>query len=159
MPLTCTSLGSGCSSQQWRTGPAADSFISGWLNRCQDSARSAPSHWQLQQKKKSNFLYPAVMRSARLMSQVNKGEIMSHAWKEERRRCQSGEVKPTAPSGKAFCLTLPGRPGWHFNTYTWRPAVDSWKYSVCETYLTKKTWKTTTAEDEEKQGKLILFVS
>lgn len=41
MPLTCTSLGSGCSSQQWGTGPAADSFISGWLNRRQDR-RSTP---------------------------------------------------------------------------------------------------------------------
>lgn len=44
MLLTCTSLGPWCSSQQWGTGPAADSFISGWLNRRQNppQKRSIP---------------------------------------------------------------------------------------------------------------------
>lgn len=72
MLLTCTSLGPWCSSQQWGTGPAADSFISWWLNR-----RQNPSHRQPQQKQNCGFLHPA-LTSARLMSQVNKGEVMSH---------------------------------------------------------------------------------
>lgn len=59
-------IGFGCSSQQWRTAPVVDSFISEWQNRRQNLPVSLPASAE----KIYHFLYPAAIWWAKLMSQV-----------------------------------------------------------------------------------------
>lgn len=98
------------------------------------------------------------------MSQVNKGEIMSHACKQEHGECQSSEVKPITHRAQESLLF----DGTWLRSLTFQCVqlrssgqfVKVEKHNrLLQDVLDKNNMKTATAEREEKQGKPILFVS